>query len=284
MSLPGAGKTEPTILEVLNRNTLQSEIQQSALPVVTDQIQLDETKSEQDPTNVLEIESHLIETFENFSVSEVSDASGVAIREVPPAKEELAKSSQIDSETSPKTIIEIEPSVPKVLKQIELELVLDNKKLEPQLAVSTNTGNAVVAEHCDKSVQDEETPNIDAATETATTANLTSHIEKPASGSGVRHLSDPDIGRGINGLQNCTTPLEEAEKQKLLDSLPQLDENDSNRLSIQAKQEYYQLLRDYLDKQDEDRPPVPLKTYRWEDLKRAKEKVFIYFLNYYSYL
>lgn len=70
------------------------------------------------------------------------------------------------------------------------------------------------------------------------------------------------------------TESEEQERKLFLDSLPQIE--NANRLSADCKKEYYQSLRKYLLDSENEKPPVPLQTYRWEDLRRAKERVSIY--------
>jgi len=80
------------------------------------------------------------------------------------------------------------------------------------------------------------------------------------------------------------TEAEEQERQEFIDSLPQIEQNrpqggsgseetDAQRLSADCKREYYQSLKKYLLHSSQEKPPVPLQTYRWEDLKRAKERV-----------
>ncbi|KAH8366134.1 hypothetical protein KR093_009494 [Drosophila rubida] len=74
---------------------------------------------------------------------------------------------------------------------------------------------------------------------------------------------------------------EEQERKDFIDSLPQIEQDrlttepdaDAKRLSADCKREYYQSLKKYLLTNSQDRPPVPLQTYRWEDLRRAKDRV-----------
>lgn len=89
-----------------------------------------------------------------------------------------------------------------------------------------------------------------------------------------KEVKQEHLSIDINGLPLPSTPLEEEEKKKFLDSIPQLENrSDSVAVSKQAKKEYYQSLRKYLIDEEENKPPVPLLTYRWEDLRRAKERV-----------
>ncbi|XP_034484077.1 uncharacterized protein LOC117789129 isoform X3 [Drosophila innubila] len=84
-------------------------------------------------------------------------------------------------------------------------------------------------------------------------------------------------------LVEVPTPKSEAEEQQrkeFIDSLPQIEQDrlnthsdaDAKRLSADCKREYYQSLKKYLLQNSQDRPPVPLQTYRWEDLRRAKDR------------
>lgn len=107
--------------------------------------------------------------------------------------------------------------------------------------------------------------------------NIEKKEEKPLEDTKVEQLSID-----INGLPLPSTPLEEEEKKRFLDSIPHLSsDSDSVTVSKQAKKEYYKSLRKYLIHEEENKPPVPLQTYRWEDLRRAREKVsaikFVYF-------
>ncbi|XP_034122474.1 uncharacterized protein LOC117580200 isoform X3 [Drosophila guanche] len=83
-------------------------------------------------------------------------------------------------------------------------------------------------------------------------------------------------------LVEVPTPKTEAEEQQrkeFIDSLPQIEqhgagetETDAQRLSADCKREYYQSLKKYLLQSSQDKPPIPLQTYRWEDLRRARER------------
>lgn len=97
-------------------------------------------------------------------------------------------------------------------------------------------------------------------------------------------------------LENSTDathkPEEESEKsdKENLNKHTNLDSNLKTRpidtdaviLSTEAKKEYYQRLREYLDDEELNRPPIPLKTYQWEDIRRLKEQVGTYILEYVS--
>lgn len=103
---------------------------------------------------------------------------------------------------------------------------------------------------------------------------LSTNINENSEDNGVTKEKQEHLSIDINGLPLPSTPLEEEEKKKFLDSIPHLENNsDSIAVSKKAKKEYYQSLRKYLIHEEENKPPVPLQTYRWEDLRRAKERV-----------
>lgn len=74
------------------------------------------------------------------------------------------------------------------------------------------------------------------------------------------------------------TASEEEERKLFIESLPPLvddkaGQGDTEQLALDCKREYYQSLKKYLVQSNTDKPPLPLQTYRWEDLRRAKERV-----------
>ncbi|XP_065362622.1 uncharacterized protein LOC135956063 isoform X3 [Calliphora vicina] len=85
-----------------------------------------------------------------------------------------------------------------------------------------------------------------------------------------------------SSLKVVTVPLsktasEEEERKLFIESLPHLETHetslcDAEQLALDCKREYYQSLKKYLVQSTTDRPPVPLQTYRWEDLRRARER------------
>ncbi|KAL7733292.1 hypothetical protein ACLKA6_004789 [Drosophila palustris] len=89
----------------------------------------------------------------------------------------------------------------------------------------------------------------------------------------------------VNELKLVEVPrpkseAEEQQRKEFIDSLPQIEQDrpsnhsdaDAKRLSAECKREYYQSLKKYLLQSSQDKPPVPLQTYRWEDLRRAKDR------------
>lgn len=294
MSLPGAAteKEDSALFEVLSRNVGSRENS----PVK-------ELKDTTDTSQIHEIESHLIENLSEPDKDKHSTSySGVEIDELPPADDELEKNSQIESETSPKTVIQVEPAAPKILQSVEVQLepysfgvatiILDNEiqdSLEsPALVnqlIKTNkhfekTNNEKVIDEEVGSQVINEIPDAKSLTE-----DRKEEILLEVSDSEIKDIEDKSVKEhlsiDINGLPLPSTPLEEEEKKRFLDSIPHLENNsDSIAVSKQAKKEYYQSLRKYLIHEEENKPPVPLQTYRWEDLRRAKEKVRLFFLNY----
>lgn len=81
----------------------------------------------------------------------------------------------------------------------------------------------------------------------------------------------------IVNVPSPKTPSDVQERKLFLESLPHIDSNaEAQKLADDCKREYYQSLKKYLIQSQTDRPPVPLQTYRWEDLRRAKERVSQY--------
>ncbi|XP_067646714.1 uncharacterized protein [Eurosta solidaginis] len=77
----------------------------------------------------------------------------------------------------------------------------------------------------------------------------------------------------IVNVPSPKTQSDVEERKLFLESLPQIESNaEAQKLADDCKREYYQSLKKYLIETNADRPPVPLQTYRWEDLRRAKER------------
>lgn len=322
MSLPGAAteKEDPALFETLSRNVSSR-----------DNSPVKELK-DRDTSQILEIESHLIENLSEADNNTYSTSfSGVVIDELPPAEDELEKNSQIESETSPKTVIGVEPAVPKVLQSVEVQLeqhsfgvatiILDNESedlLEAPALVNQLVKNNKDFEANNENVVDEnfntkekisqedgkvaETVKVDIPNEIPVVNSLTEDNKKllenklddlnnktkeaskeqtlkdqvfvGKNSEEIETTTQEHLSIDFNGLPLPSTPLEEEEKKRFLDSIPDLENNsDSIAVSKQAKKEYYQSLRKYLIHEEANKPPVPLQTYRWEDLRRAREKV-----------
>ncbi|XP_019890854.1 titin isoform X2 [Musca domestica] len=112
------------------------------------------------------------------------------------------------------------------------------------------------------SILDSQTKEAAAAAATATSSCL-----KPPS-------SEPHLK--LVTVPTPQTASEEEERKLFIESLPPLQDpaatSDAEKLALDCKKEYYQSLKKYLIQTATDRPPVPLQTYRWEDLRRAKER------------
>lgn len=92
-------------------------------------------------------------------------------------------------------------------------------------------------------------------------------IDEPSQGGQVKIVD-------LNGLPSLNSPSEAEERKLFLDSLPHIGEDtDASKLAADCKRDYYKSLRKYLVQQNTDKPPVPLQTYRWEDLRRARDRV-----------
>ncbi|XP_023179332.2 uncharacterized protein LOC111605174 isoform X2 [Drosophila hydei] len=100
---------------------------------------------------------------------------------------------------------------------------------------------------------------------------------------GAEERNSTKIAANELKLVEVPTPKSEAEEQQrkeFIDSLPQIEQDrlgthtdaEAKRLSADCKREYYQSLKKYLLQNSQDKPPVPLQTYRWEDLRRARER------------
>ncbi|XP_036338134.1 uncharacterized protein LOC118747989 isoform X2 [Rhagoletis pomonella] len=77
----------------------------------------------------------------------------------------------------------------------------------------------------------------------------------------------------IVNVPSPKTPSDVQDRKLFLESLPHIDSNaEAQKLADDCKREYYQSLKKYLIQSHTDRPPVPLQTYRWEDLRRAKDR------------
>ncbi|XP_046808006.1 uncharacterized protein LOC111683316 isoform X2 [Lucilia cuprina] len=108
-------------------------------------------------------------------------------------------------------------------------------------------------------------------------------LEEPAKSSDVLNSEKLQLPADKHpSLKVVTVPLsktasEEEERKLFIESLPPLEAHettlgDAEQLALDCKREYYQSLKKYLVQSSTDKPPVPLQTYRWEDLRRAKER------------
>uniref|UniRef100_A0A1A9Z2R0 Uncharacterized protein n=1 Tax=Glossina pallidipes TaxID=7398 RepID=A0A1A9Z2R0_GLOPL len=108
-----------------------------------------------------------------------------------------------------------------------------------------------------------------------------SRLKKPAKQNG--HICNQlELDCNVTDIKVVSVPSpktrsEEEERKLFIDSLPQIqtarDADDiAQKLALDCKKEYYQSLKKYLIQNSTEKPPVPLQTYRWEDLRRAKER------------
>ncbi|XP_036216449.2 uro-adherence factor A isoform X3 [Bactrocera oleae] len=161
-----------------------------------------------------------------------------------------------------------------------------------QLKTEATEGSATETQAPNNDAEAEETCKIEEKTEQATTLldeisnSLTQKVDAQLSevtsilkSSKSSHAANGDAEQNqhnelkIVNVPSPKTPSDEEERKQFLESLPHLDSNaEAQKLADDCKREYYQSLKKYLIQSSADRPPVPLQTYRWEDLRRAKER------------
>lgn len=164
---------------------------------------------------------------------------------------------------------------------------------QKQLKTEVTEGSATETQATNNDAEAEETCRIEEKTEQATTLldeisnSLTQKVDAQLSevtsilkSSKSSHAANGDVEQNqhnelkIVNVPSPKTPSDEEERKRFLESLPHLDSNsEAQKLADDCKREYYQSLKKYLIQSPADRPPVPLQTYRWEDLRRAKERV-----------
>ncbi|XP_050336800.1 uncharacterized protein LOC126763383 isoform X1 [Bactrocera neohumeralis] len=161
-----------------------------------------------------------------------------------------------------------------------------------QLKAEVSADTATETQTLNNDAVPEEACKIEEKTEQATTLlddinnSLTQKVDAQLSevtsilkSSKTSHAANGDAEQNkhnelkIVNVPSPKTPSDEEERKRFLESLPHLDSNaEAQKLADDCKREYYQSLKKYLIQSQADRPPVPLQTYRWEDLRRAKER------------
>ncbi|XP_054732750.1 uncharacterized protein LOC129240786 isoform X1 [Anastrepha obliqua] len=206
-------------------------------------------------------------------------------------KEQWVPSDAI-KETAERLVNEIEREVLEALKRCEE--AKNELKAEPEAETEKATeieaetaqilSNKVVSEQDQKEEKTEQTASLlDEISNTlsqkvdAQLSEVTSILKssKPSNGEALK--ADADQTRHnelkIVNVPSPKTPSDEHERQLFLESLPHINSNaEAQKLVDDCKREYYQSLKKYLIQSPSDRPPVPLQTYKWEDLRRAKER------------
>ncbi|XP_055911208.1 titin homolog isoform X3 [Eupeodes corollae] len=158
--------------------------------------------------------------------------------------------------TAPDPTTEVEPTSESSSSEVTIKSAIENAKTEDSASLTKEI--------------DQKLSELSTHLSSNSKVDLNGNISK----SEAEKLTGERLKEGfdINGLPLPRTAAEEEQRKEFLDSLPQVSlETDSNKVAALAKREYYQSLRQYLITHV-DRPPVPPETYRWEDLKRAKQR------------
>lgn len=254
-------------------------------------------------SHLLDFESHLIEDVK-------AQLSGVGINELPPIEQELQQGTSKAEVDGVADVIEVEPAGAKTKQPIETLAPSHQQAEVDETAKAEEEATAAVSEHVRQTaeqlvsqIERELIENLSRDVEQARAEHekqrqqelnelnsLTQQVDAQLNEltSILKSKPQPEIvlERSVNELKviEVPTPKSEAEEQQrkeFIDSLPQIAQDrlathtdaDAKRLSADCKREYYQSLKKYLLQNSLDKPPVPLQTYRWEDLRRAKDRV-----------
>uniref|UniRef100_A0A0K8VH33 Uncharacterized protein n=1 Tax=Bactrocera latifrons TaxID=174628 RepID=A0A0K8VH33_BACLA len=200
--------------------------------------------------------------------------------------------------TAERLVNEIEREVLDVLQKSEEAQNQTNTEgseaaeIKNQLKAEVCANTATVTQTLNNDAVPKEACKIEEKTEQATTLledisnSLTQKVDAQLSevtsilkSSKTSHAANGDAEQNkhnelkIVNVPSPKTPSDEEERKRFLESLPHLESNaEAQKLADDCKREYYQSLKKYLIQSQADRPPVPLQTYRWEDLRRAKER------------
>ncbi|XP_017842009.2 LOW QUALITY PROTEIN: uncharacterized protein LOC108599581 [Drosophila busckii] len=302
------GIANDTVQERKDRESLQLTLgQQSNNGLGTDLCQ--GAQATQAPTtpggsHLLHLESHLIE--------DVNDkGQGVGIRELTPIAQELQQGTSKLETGQDTDVIEVEPSGAQTKQPIETEAPAHHiaevdetapqqqraadavhqaaqqlvNELERELVENLSKDVAQPREEHDKQLQGELSALNTLSQQVDAQLNELTSI--------LKHKPQPEIvlapvetePKPEIKLVEVPTPkseVEEQQRKEFIDSLPQIHhvrlgtgsttDADAKRLSADCKREYYQSLKKYLLQNSQDKPPVPLQTYRWEDLRRARDR------------
>ncbi|XP_064541309.1 uncharacterized protein LOC135430533 isoform X8 [Drosophila montana] len=258
-------------------NAVLSGVGINELPPIEQELQKGTSKIEADEaSHVIEVEpagaktKQPIETLApSHQIAEVDEtATAGTVEAAPAAAAAAASASEAVRHTAEQLINEIEreliESFSKNVAQVEAE---QKKQLEADLTAVNSLSQQVDAQlnELTSILKSKPQPKIvleQAGAEAKPTTKLASNELK---------------------LVEVPTPKSEAEelqRKEFIDSLPQIGQDrlgthtdaEAKRLSAACKREYYQSLKKYLLQNSQDKPPVPLQTYRWEDLRRARER------------
>ncbi|KAH8415572.1 hypothetical protein KR222_005484, partial [Zaprionus bogoriensis] len=278
--------------EKLQSFTQQQQQQQQALPTTPG------------GSHLLDLESHLIE-----DVDAQQRAEGVGINELPPIEQELQQGTSKSEVDDAAHVIEVEPAGAKTKQPVETNAPTHQQAEVDETATGTGTAKEAAmrqtAEQLVNDIERELIENLSRNVEQSDAAHKKQQLQRQEELSELNSLSH-QVDAQLNELTSILkskpqpeivletvtnelkvievpTPKSEAEEQQrkeFIDSLPQIEQDrlgthtdaDAKRLSADCKREYYQSLKKYLLQSSLDKPPVPLQTYRWEDLRRARER------------
>ncbi|XP_030572504.1 uncharacterized protein LOC115771091 isoform X1 [Drosophila novamexicana] len=257
-------------------NAVLSGVGINELPPIEQELQKGTSKIEADEaSHVIEVEpagaktKQPIETLApSHQIAEVDETATAGTIEAAPAAAAAAAASEAVRHTAEQLINEIEreliESFSKNVAQVEAE---QKKQLEADLTAVNSLSQQVDAQlnELTSILKSKPQPKI---------------VLEPA---GAEARPTTKLASNELKLVEVPTPKSEAEEQQrkeFIDSLPQIEQDrlgthtdaEAKRLSADCKREYYQSLKKYLLQNSQDKPPVPLQTYRWEDLRRARER------------
>uniref|UniRef100_A0A1I8NV46 Uncharacterized protein n=1 Tax=Stomoxys calcitrans TaxID=35570 RepID=A0A1I8NV46_STOCA len=248
----------------------------------------------------LQVGCSKIETKDNVrSVIEVEPAELVTKQ---PIEQILETNEPLQAAQTEPTISkeEIEKTAEQLLQDIEEKIVeafetnsfkgaalLNTPPDEKEEATIEKTDLTATTENTEPSSQDsakkaeESCDQVDASPSQQHESQLSQVVDQQISevnsilDSQIKEISNSNANLKLVTVPTPQTESEEAERKLFIDSLPPLqgaESSDAEKLALDCKREYYQSLKKYLVQTNTDKPPVPLQTYRWEDLRRAKER------------
>lgn len=217
------------------------------------------------------IKAHLKEKTENSA-------------EIVETKQKLEEPKQANEKTLKEEVIEaIATTSIKVLKDSEPQSETPIEKAPESKQVSLDTTEKLVENTTEtklSEVVDQQLSEVTSILDSQT--KVEDSLETPLSvkTENLQLPVDKHPNLKVVSVPSPKTALEEEERKLFIESLPHLQTHETTtnddaaqQLALDCKREYYQSLKKYLVQSSADKPPIPLQTYRWEDLRRAKERV-----------
>lgn len=282
MSLPGAGEAEPTtILEELNRSLVSSTSQQEEEPTQLQRSQQQQHHQQDNQSNDGSDDadhSNDSSSDDNESCSDdddddlsenVSVIATVAVQEIvqPNENEKCLRSVRTDSDRSRTT------------SASDVEDLNANNSDEPEVS-----SERLAQVHCDIATK------IDVKSAEELGHDNEHHITNAIITNELEQINDNNKQVLLDGAEAVSLQVDDQVKSILNENYRVVDEPEEsnstdgpeNGFNI-FRQEGYVPFRDSLEREISP-PPVPLVTYRWEEARRAREKVkndlFIVFYTY----